>query len=130
MVGRVDGEQSDVGTLRQRGHEGDRVGDVLRLQHGRPFLGGRRDRSLLEDRGGDLTGAHRARPDADSLERVADALEGVGKYPVTRAEIRTNVQAFEAITRSALSGPSSGSADRPVGDRRVPRRRLPVLYSR
>jgi hypothetical protein len=28
----------------------------------------------------------------------------VGKYPVTRAEIRTNVQAFEAITRSALSG--------------------------
>jgi predicted dehydrogenase len=40
----------------------------------------------------------------DNLDRFADALAGVGKYPVTRAEIRANVQAFEAITRSALSG--------------------------
>lgn len=40
----------------------------------------------------------------DNLERFADAVEGVGSYPVTMAEIRANVATFEAITRSALSG--------------------------
>jgi predicted dehydrogenase len=40
----------------------------------------------------------------DNLERFADAVEGVGDYPVTAADIRANVATFEAITRSALSG--------------------------
>ncbi len=40
----------------------------------------------------------------DNLERFADAIEGAGRYPVTTAEIRSTVRAFEAITRSARSG--------------------------
>jgi predicted dehydrogenase len=40
----------------------------------------------------------------DNLERFADAVEGVGSYPVTVEDIRANVATFEAITRSALSG--------------------------
>jgi predicted dehydrogenase len=40
----------------------------------------------------------------DNLERFADAVEGVGGYPVTVEDIRANVATFEAITRSALSG--------------------------
>ena len=40
----------------------------------------------------------------DNLERFAAAIEGEGSYPVTTAEIRATVRAFEAITRSALSG--------------------------
>ena len=40
----------------------------------------------------------------DNLERFADAVEGVGEYPVTVEDIRANVATFEAITRSALSG--------------------------
>ena len=40
----------------------------------------------------------------DNLERFAEAIEGEGSYPVTTAEIRATVRAFEAITRSALSG--------------------------
>jgi predicted dehydrogenase len=40
----------------------------------------------------------------DNLERFADAVEGVGEYPVSAADIRANVATFEAITRSALSG--------------------------
>jgi predicted dehydrogenase len=40
----------------------------------------------------------------DNLERFAAAVEGSAPYPVTRADIRANVRAFEAITRSALSG--------------------------
>jgi predicted dehydrogenase len=75
-----------------------------------------RDRSHPESPAGwDVTTVHRDRGTVarffppspavrDNLERFADAVEGVGEYPVTRAEIRNNVQAFEAITRSALSG--------------------------
>jgi predicted dehydrogenase len=37
----------------------------------------------------------------DNLERFAAAVEGEGTYPVTSADIRANVRAFEAITRSA-----------------------------
>jgi predicted dehydrogenase len=40
----------------------------------------------------------------DNLERFADAVRGVGDYPVPPAQIRATVRAFEAITRSALSG--------------------------
>jgi predicted dehydrogenase len=40
----------------------------------------------------------------DNLERFAAAIEGEGSYPMTTAEIRSTVRAFEAITRSALSG--------------------------
>jgi predicted dehydrogenase len=40
----------------------------------------------------------------DNLERFAAAVEGDGDYPVTAADIRANVRAFEAITRSAHSG--------------------------
>lgn len=40
----------------------------------------------------------------DNLERFAAAVEGEGEYPVTAADIRANVRAFEAITRSAASG--------------------------
>lgn len=40
----------------------------------------------------------------DNLERFAEAVEGVGVYPVTPGDIRATVRAFEAITRSALSG--------------------------
>ena len=40
----------------------------------------------------------------DNLERFAEEIEGIGRYPVTTAEIRATVRAFEAITRSALSG--------------------------
>jgi predicted dehydrogenase len=40
----------------------------------------------------------------DNLERFAAAVEGEDEYPVTAADIRANVRAFEAITRSAASG--------------------------
>ena len=40
----------------------------------------------------------------DNLECFAAALEGSADYPVTPAEIRATVRAFEAITRSASSG--------------------------
>jgi predicted dehydrogenase len=40
----------------------------------------------------------------DNLERFAQAIEGLGSYPVTHGEIRATVRAFEAITRSASSG--------------------------
>jgi predicted dehydrogenase len=40
----------------------------------------------------------------DNLERFAASIEGEGSYPVTTAEIRSTVRAFEAITRSAMSG--------------------------
>jgi predicted dehydrogenase len=40
----------------------------------------------------------------DNLERFADAVEGRAEYPVTPADVRATVRAFEAITRSALSG--------------------------
>jgi predicted dehydrogenase len=40
----------------------------------------------------------------DNLERFAEAIEGGGTYPVSTAEIRSTVRAFEAITRSAMSG--------------------------
>lgn len=40
----------------------------------------------------------------DNLECFAAAVEGAADYPVSVAEIRANVRAFEAITRSALSG--------------------------
>ncbi|MGY1602965.1 Gfo/Idh/MocA family protein [Geodermatophilus sp. SYSU D00815] len=40
----------------------------------------------------------------DNLECFAAAVEGAADYPVPPAEIRANVRAFEAITRSALSG--------------------------
>jgi predicted dehydrogenase len=40
----------------------------------------------------------------DNLLRFADAVEGLGEYPVPHAQIRATVQAFEAITRSAASG--------------------------
>lgn len=75
-----------------------------------------RDRSHPESPAGwDVTTVHRGYekeerffpPSAavrDNLERFADAIEGVGDYPVTTAEIRANVKAFEAIVRSALSG--------------------------
>jgi predicted dehydrogenase len=39
----------------------------------------------------------------DNLESFAAAVEGEGAYPVTSADIRANVRAFEAITRSAAS---------------------------
>jgi predicted dehydrogenase len=75
-----------------------------------------RDRSHPESPAGwDVTTMHRrdgreerfVPPGAavrDNLERFADAVEGVGDYPVTTAEIRANVRAFEAISRSAQSG--------------------------
>jgi predicted dehydrogenase len=75
-----------------------------------------RDRNHPESpQGWDVTTVHRAGgrderffpPSAavrDNLERFADAVEGVGDYPVTAADIRANVATFEAITRSALSG--------------------------
>jgi predicted dehydrogenase len=40
----------------------------------------------------------------DNLECFAAAVEGDAEYPVPPAEIRANVRAFEAITRSAASG--------------------------
>lgn len=40
----------------------------------------------------------------DNLECFAAAVEGDGTYPVPLAQIRSTVRAFEAITRSALSG--------------------------
>ena len=40
----------------------------------------------------------------DNLECFAAAVGGSGRYPVPPAQIRANVRAFEAITRSALSG--------------------------
>jgi predicted dehydrogenase len=75
-----------------------------------------RDRSHPESPAGwDVTTVHRRHgtrerfgpPGAavrDNLERFADAVEGVSSYPVTTAEIRANVRAFEAIGRSAVSG--------------------------
>jgi predicted dehydrogenase len=75
-----------------------------------------RDRTHPEDpTGWDVTTVHRDRgreerfvpPNPavrDNLERFAEEIEGIGRYPVTTAEIRATVRAFEAITRSALSG--------------------------
>ena len=40
----------------------------------------------------------------DNLECFAAAVEGEAEYPVPPAEIRANVRAFEAITRSASTG--------------------------
>jgi predicted dehydrogenase len=40
----------------------------------------------------------------DNLERFAASIAEGTVYPVSPAEIRANVQAFEAITRSAASG--------------------------
>jgi predicted dehydrogenase len=40
----------------------------------------------------------------DNLGRFADAVEGGEDYPVPPAQIRATVRAFEAITRSAMSG--------------------------
>ncbi len=75
-----------------------------------------RDRSHPEDptgwdvttvrRGGERE-EHVVAPNAavrDNLERFAEAIAGEGRYPVTTAEIRATIRAFEAITRSALSG--------------------------
>ena len=39
-----------------------------------------------------------------NLEAFADAVRGVGEYPIPTAEIRAVVRAFEAIGRSAASG--------------------------
>jgi predicted dehydrogenase len=75
-----------------------------------------RDRSHPESPAGwDVTTVHRHRgreerfvpPVAavrDNLERFGDAVEGLAAYPVTTAEIRATVRAFEAIGRSVLSG--------------------------
>ena len=75
-----------------------------------------RDRTHPEDpTGWDVTTVHRDRgredrflppspPVRNNLERFAEAIEGTGTYPVTTAEIRATVRAFEAITRSALRG--------------------------
>jgi predicted dehydrogenase len=75
-----------------------------------------RDRSHPETpEGWDVTTAHRDRGTEQrfvppvaavraNLERFADAVTGAGTYPVTAVEIRATVRAFEAITRSALSG--------------------------
>jgi predicted dehydrogenase len=40
----------------------------------------------------------------DNLERFAAAVEGGAEYPVSAGDVRATVRAFEAITRSALSG--------------------------
>ncbi|MGY1643155.1 Gfo/Idh/MocA family protein [Geodermatophilus sp. SYSU D00703] len=40
----------------------------------------------------------------DNLERFAAAVEGTAEYPIPPADVRATVRAFEAITRSALSG--------------------------
>ena len=40
----------------------------------------------------------------DNIESFADAVAGMGSYPVTTAEIRATVRAFEAISGCALSG--------------------------
>ena len=40
----------------------------------------------------------------ENLEQFARAVQGVATYPVTVDEIRSNVRAFEAITRSAATG--------------------------
>ena len=40
----------------------------------------------------------------DNLEAFGRAAAGEAPYPVSIAEIDTNVRTFEAITRSALSG--------------------------
>lgn len=75
-----------------------------------------RDRSHPESpEGWDVTTVHRRRgreerffPPHDAvrenLESFADAVADVAAYPVTSAEIRATVRAFEAISRSALSG--------------------------
>jgi len=75
-----------------------------------------RDRSHPEDpTGWDVTTTHRGgQPEVRSfepyaavranLEQFARAVAGEGDYPVTLEEIRCNVRAFEAITRSAASG--------------------------
>lgn len=75
-----------------------------------------RDRSHPETpQGWDVTTVHRSHgteqrfvPPAAAvranLERFADAVTGAGTYPVTTAEVRATVRAFEAITRSALTG--------------------------
>jgi predicted dehydrogenase len=75
-----------------------------------------RDRSHPESPSGwDVTVQHRDAAPAtrfvppnpavrDNLERFAAAVEGKEEYPVTAVDIRANVRAFEAITRSARSG--------------------------
>ena len=75
-----------------------------------------RDRSHPESpTGWDVTTTHRgSEPEVRSfppyaavranLEQFARAVAGRGEYPVTVEEIRSNVRAFEAITRSAASG--------------------------
>jgi predicted dehydrogenase len=40
----------------------------------------------------------------DNLHAFAHAIDGVATYPVSHAEMRANVRAFAAITRSAASG--------------------------
>jgi predicted dehydrogenase len=40
----------------------------------------------------------------DNLERFAAAVEGTAEYPILPSDVRATVRAFEAITRSALSG--------------------------
>jgi predicted dehydrogenase len=40
----------------------------------------------------------------DNLERFAAAVEGTAEYPIPPTDVRATVRAFEAITRSALSG--------------------------
>ncbi|MGY1621576.1 Gfo/Idh/MocA family protein [Geodermatophilus sp. SYSU D00965] len=40
----------------------------------------------------------------DNLERFAAAVEGTAEYPIPPSDVRATVRAFEAITRSALSG--------------------------
>jgi predicted dehydrogenase len=40
----------------------------------------------------------------DNLERFAAAVEGTAEYPIPPDQVRATVRAFEAITRSALSG--------------------------
>lgn len=79
-----------------------------------------RDRSHPESPSGwDVTTVHRGgKPDVrffpphpavrDNLERFAAAIEDGVAYPVTHADVRANVRAFEAISRSAASGAVEG----------------------
>jgi predicted dehydrogenase len=39
-----------------------------------------------------------------NIERFAESIEGIREYPVPHEQIRANVRAFEAISRSAVSG--------------------------
>jgi len=47
-----------------------------------------------------------------NLETFAEAIIGGTPYPVTLAEIQSNADTFEAITRSALSGRPEPISDR------------------